>query len=363
MSTIVKQPVYPQNGTTNAATVNSDFSAIATATADINEQNVRQEGIDFRNIGFNPNIQYMDVQDNETQVDFFTDATTYSAWTYEAYSNAVGGGTKEWALNHNSSPPVTSTSAGSGTKLQLNGAAGITPQPGDIIKINWSFVVWETNSETTPIQDQCSDVPRASSSQGGGIYGTGSGIGEVCWLVYPKVNVTSSALVDADFETLSASGLRATSLATLDPKNVTPGIANAQPVNGATQVGWDHVTVVPHIFIAANNTQSSAAIAYYTGDGNSFRSDGFLNNPNMMSGSVTIEVDADFSGTLYGIELFLSGLWRMKATSLGYGNSTIASLFLEDETCDPTNDLYGYEGRLTIERAHIMLTHYTKEGA
>jgi hypothetical protein len=45
MSTITRNTIYPQNGTTNATTINADFDAITTATSDLNEKNVRQEGM------------------------------------------------------------------------------------------------------------------------------------------------------------------------------------------------------------------------------------------------------------------------------------------------------------------------------
>jgi hypothetical protein len=83
--------------------------------------------------------------------------------------------------------------------------------------------------------------------------------------------------------------------------------------------------------------------------------------PTQYTGNTTITVDSDFGGTLYGVQLYVSGLWRMKATVSG--DDVIASAFLEDVTCDPGNDDYGYEGQIYIERANVILTHYTQEGA
>jgi len=367
MSTVTRITIYPQNGTTDATTINSDFNAIATATADLNEKNIRQEGIDYRNIGFNPNIQYQSQQYNETEVPFTTAHTTYTTWRYKAYSNAVGGGTKEWAINHNSSPPVTSTAAGDGTKLQLNGTSGITPQPGDIIRLDWTVNVWTTETDTATLLNQVSDLPRASGTHGGGTYGTGSGIGEVFWMVYPKVNVTSNALNDADFQTLTSSGLRGNSAyASIDPKNASVGLANSYALNsaGETRRSWDHVTVIPHMFIAATSSSNAAAIAMYHGDGTVVTDDRYVLMPTQYSGTTTIVVDEAFAGTLYGVELFVSGLWRMKATQVvAGGHDVIASAFLEDQTCNPASDLYGYEGQIYIERANVILTHYTQEGA
>jgi len=363
MSTITRNPIYPQNGTTNATTINSDFDAITTATSDLNEKNVRQEGIDYRNIGFNPNIQTQQQQYNGTQVPFETAHTTYTTWRYKAYSNVVGGGSKEHPINHNDTPPVTSTAAGDGTKLQLNGTSGITPQPGDKIRIDWNFQVWTTETDTATLLNMVSDLPRAGGTHGGGTQGTGSGIGEIFWMVYPKLNTTSNALNDADFESLDDSGVAATSNPYLDPKNESVGLANALTMNGsgAARRRWDHVTVVPQMYIAATSSQSAAAIAFYHGDGTDVADDRYVLMPTQYTGTTTVTVDSDFGGTLYGVQLYVSGLWRMKATVSG--DDVIASAFLEDVTCDPGNDDYGYEGQIYIERANVILTHYTQEGA
>jgi hypothetical protein len=182
-------------------------------------------------------------------------------------------------------------------------------------------------------------------------------------MVYPKLNTTSNALNDADFQSLDDSGVAATTNPYLDPANEGVGLANDLSMNasGAARRRWDHVTVVPQIFIAATSNQSAAAVAFYHGDGTDVADDRYVLMPTQYTGTTTITVDSGFSGTLFGVQLYVSGLWRMKATLVG--DNVIASAFLEDQTCTPASDLYGYEGQIYIERANVILTHYTQEGA
>ena len=62
MAEVKLKTFYPDNGVVDSNEINANKNALqgSLGSGDINEQNVRSEGIDFRNISENLNIKKLD---------------------------------------------------------------------------------------------------------------------------------------------------------------------------------------------------------------------------------------------------------------------------------------------------------------
>jgi hypothetical protein len=102
-------------------------------------------------------------------------------------------------------------------------------------------------------------------------------------------------------------------------------------------------------------------------------SDNTLGGPQMMHSSFSFKVKDDVAGgkTLFGVQLFISGYWRMHALKAGIGIGTDIGSFLEFEVCDPSRTnaggdpipLYGVSGALALERIQTSCIIHKTTGA
>ncbi len=140
----------------SAATENTKLSNCGTATQNIDAANVRDEGVDARNLGDYPAHVTMQMQDNAS-----TSATTYQdGWTI---GGAAYGADARQELTHNS-----------GVRLDLS-ASPVTVQAGDLVVIEWQV-----------LKELVTTTLRASS---------------YCWVVQGYWDITDATLTN--FETLS----------------------------------------------------------------------------------------------------------------------------------------------------------------
>ena len=101
-------------------------------------------------------------------------------------------------------------------------------------------------------------------------------------------------------------------------------------------------------------------------------SSGALGGPQMLNGSHNFKTKSDVGATrLYGIQLYISGYWRMHGNTSGTGSPMNCGMFLEHDICDPSRvnstpapiPLYGVDGSVGLERIQIDCTVYSKRGA
>jgi len=332
MSKITTQDFYPSNPVTSAAAVNANYTSFLGSNA-IDNTNVRSEGIDTRNVIGPSMIQFIGGQENGYNIVF--PGPVSAAANYPFYTSTVppkGPGVAEFPVNHDSTG-ATNTNVSQGTKLPI----GVPLVTGDIIRCRWWVNVFNTgltDNFSTAADHSSTLIFIGARPQGGG---NGSGVGEWCSLVYPKYNITSAALLDANFVPVSAiSGLVA-----VDPPNETPGIGGAVKCFGGA---FDHTSMIPHFIMTAGN----AIGAYATGTYPGFLADCAYQGEHIM------EVPSG-GQTLYGAQLFFSGAWRMDTDGLV---SPGPALFLEDVICDNSIAKYGVSGQVGIERAYIMVEIY-----
>lgn len=329
MGKIVIKDFYPDNGTTNAAQVNINYATISGQGSALNEDNIRVEGIDTRNLtgpamvvksvslsnGYN--LTFPAIPAAGAQYPFYTEASPYGG---------KGAGVAEWPINHDATG-ATNTAPGQGTKLLINTAV----KEGDIVRIRWwlnQFATTTANGSTA--QDHSSQIIYIGGRPQGGA--NGSGVGEWCAIAYPKINTTSAALNDADFTTV----FPLANVVVVDPPNVTPGIANPEPITGGR---FDHCTFIPHFIMTAGNANTSHAVGTY------------LFDELGLQGEFVFRCNVDT--TLYGVQLYFSGAWRMNDDG-----AAGPALFLEDVICDNSLPLYGVNGTLGFERTYIETTIY-----
>ena len=136
MGTVKIETYYDGQPITSATTQNANQTAITASTGGLNQDNVRIEGIDFRNLNTR-GIRIFDDQYNDREVATGSNLATLGAGClYYPFSSSTAtagthvGGEYEHPVNHDSSGTI-STAIGDGTKLQLNGSSGITLQVGD----------------------------------------------------------------------------------------------------------------------------------------------------------------------------------------------------------------------------------------
>ena len=303
---------WPDNPIVEAATYNTIYSNLATVSAGIGDGNVRTEGIDTRNIMEDPLVLFRGTQYNGYEGSL--GASPIPAATN--YGNFSDDATKESAINHNS-----------------GGFASTVP---------WQVQVWKvrSNNNTTgnaaTLNMHASDLITTAARTDGA--GDGSGIGEWCYLIYPKVNTTSNALNDADFGTISAKNLYYATVA--DPGGATVGMGNGLLMAGSS---FDHCSVVDMaILTQGDQATTSGMIFQATGDSNAASG---VRRPYTVTGGITLK--ATQAMTLFGIQLYTSGVWRMNVA----GNN--AKLFLENVECDPANSRFGVSMTVTYASAQL----------
>ena len=332
MSQIIIQDTYPANGTTNAATIQSNDAAIVAGANSINNENVRVEGIDTRNVFEYAIVKNAVKQYNNYELSF--SSVPAAGAFYPFYTEASPFGVrglhgKEWPINHDNTG-ASNTAVGAGTKLLINTIV----KNGDIIRFRWMVDVFRITTENgSNAQDHSSQLIYVNPRPMGGA--NGSGVGEWAAIVYPKINTTSAALLDANFTTVGSLG----NIVVVDPANVTPGIANVEPLTGGR---FDHCSFVPEYIMTAGNSNTAHAYGTYLFDRLTIQGE-FWMRANVPGAPIT----------LYGVQLYFSGPWRMENDGSGG-----PGLYLEDENCDPSVPRYGVSGTIGLERAYVDAVIY-----
>jgi hypothetical protein len=329
---------WPENPVVEASDYNDLYTDIENVSATIGDGNVRTEGVHTRNLV--PNVICIEQASQYNGYEAELGASPIPAATN--YGNLSDDSTRESPINHNSGG-FASTVPGQGTKMIIgDGTNGVSLQAGDVIRLTWQVKVWKPRSNTNSsgnvatlnmhASDLITTAARSDSAT------DGSGMGEWCYLIYPKANVTSNALNDADFDTLDDANLYYAVV--LDPPNESVGLANAVLMAGAK---FDHCSVVDMCHLAAGNTSTSSGMVFAaTGDDIS-TSD--VRRPYTISGGITMK--ATQATTLFGFQLYTSGVWRWNATT------TQGALYLEDVECDPVNNRFGVSMSVTYEAASL----------
>jgi len=133
---------YPTNAVATAAELNANWTAVQTATADINADNVRWESIDIRQLDENPVLVNQSFRSNGYILGLPGTKPDVPGSEYYSYSDPIfGAGTLEQPINTDSTG-VKSNLPGLGTKLLLNGATGVPLIDGDIIRIDFDINCW-----------------------------------------------------------------------------------------------------------------------------------------------------------------------------------------------------------------------------
>lgn len=334
MSQVRTTDFYPNNPLTSAPAANTNYTAVQTGANLINAENIRVEGVDTRNVGGKSMVISHLKQENGYNLTFPATPAAGAQYPFFTEASPFGGkviNTPEWPINHDSTG-ATNTAAGQGTKISF-GASGLALGPGDVVRFRWwinHFSIATANGSNAA--DHSSILIFTGARPLGGT--NGSGVGEWCALVYPKVNITSNALTDANFAPLSA----ISGLALVDPPNETPGIAGAVPCFGGR---FDHTAMIPEFIMTAGNAPPSFAIGTY------------LFNELACQGEYLLRSNGNY--TLFGSQLFFSGAWRM--TSDG-ASPPGPALFLEDQDCNPSVPRFGVSGTFGFERAYLQVIVY-----
>jgi hypothetical protein len=374
MGNVKLETFYPGNEAIQSTKINANNGALETSTAGYNEQNVSREGIDFRQFDKSPMLKARNVVDSGQEL---TTGTTVG--TGARYSSYASYGITQAPIAHNSTG-ATDTSAGNGTKVPLPGvsssvdASGVAITGGELIRVNWTTVIWQNIPANGSLADHVTALIDTNTKDGGtgATYPYGSGIGEWCWLIWPRFNTTSSSLLNSDFTDAKTAGLDPNSVKDYFEPGIAPSITN-------TGIGdfvdfnerrWDHIMVVPSMFLSAGNVSTGPALQLYHTNtvGYSARSSPLaLGGPQGRSSSFYIKVPTGITAkTLYGVQLYISGYWRMHGNSAGtgMGGAPDAGMFLENDPCNPSRvntdgdpiPQYGVSGQLHIERTHINVT-------
>lgn len=359
MSEINLTKFYPGNGPTNAFEVNANNNAINGSTGRIDGQNVRIEGIDMVNLSGNPHVRWLGRCDNTAWATLGTAPATYNGWIYNAYTipgtpagqhySQTGSinAEFEYPINHNSSFTISTTAGnGNGTKLQVNSTSGIALEQHMQIQVSWNVNVWDVyhNGSVSRIS------PASYMSQLTDDSLTGIGIGEYYYFIYPKFNTISSALSDADFQSADNAGFYQ-DLGDgdyLDPDDLTPAFSDVLFDFSARR--FDHMSVVPmHIITATDTASGGGRFATYQTYDFSTQDYQSAGGPQNICGQHTFEVNVASGGgkTLYGVQLYVSGPWRINGEGC----------FLESERTLPGGSPaeHGVDVSLVLERAAIQV--------
>ena len=367
MAEVKLKTFYPDNGVVDSNEINANKNALqgSLGSGDINEQNVRSEGIDFRNISENLNIKEVGQLNNGYQL---SGGTLPSADArYNSYSVDVNQ-PKEVPINHDNTG-TSNTAVSKGTKLRLNGTAGHLCEAGELVSVNFNVRVVD-NLHHTPAAELVSKLI-STTTHGSSARPYGSGIGEWMWLIYPKFNVTSNALNDADFQTAKQAGL-VDGVDFLDPSEITGINSISGNYFDFDERRWDHVTVIPELFVAASDVTTSPFIMKQC-DKDGADNNLALGGPQLHYGTFTFKIKNGVAAgkRLFGIQLYISGYWRMHAQSAGGGIGQDIGAFLEFEVSNPTRvntdgdpiPLYGVSGALALERIQTSCVIHGKTGA
>lgn len=328
MSQVRNTDFYPDNAITSASNVNGNYNRIQNALNDVDETNIRVEGIDTRNL-IGPAMLLKSVkQTNGYSLAFPAVPAAGAQYPFYTEASPFGGkaaGVAEWPINHDATG-ATNTAVGQGTKLLINQAVRV----GDIVRIRWwlsQFTLASDNGSTA--QDHSSRLIYIGARPQGGT--NGSGVGEWCGIVYPKINTTSAALLDANFTTVTPLA----NVIVVDPPNTVPGLGNPVPITGGR---FDHCSFIPHFIMTAGNSNAAHSTA------------GYLFSELPIQGEFVFRCNTNT--TLFGVQLYFSGAWRM-ANAAGS-----PALFLEEDICDNSVPLYGVNGTMGFERTYIETTVY-----
>jgi hypothetical protein len=330
---------YPDNPVIDVTALNNQYSQVATATGLINQENVRFEGIDTRQIATSPILVHSQQISNGYLLT--VPATPAAGALYLAKSDPAwpyGGAVSEIPINHDSTGTKT-TVIGNGTKFNLNVGIGVPIQVGDVIRIDLDVQAWSIQEQIAGVTDSpagtLAAASRAQLVNGVGgqtlLFGGnhGSGMGEWCSLIYPKVNITSGVGTDADYVPLSTA-FNITGAPNFG--NLVGNAAGANPPGGSffdLQNDFDNALVLPiHHMSPANNTSRKSFMPYYEGHLNTTYADDNFDMPPLRE-ATSIIFFANAAVTLYSIQLFYSGIWRLAAS----GNNPV--LYLEGQPCNP----------------------------
>jgi hypothetical protein len=358
MSRIKLVNFYPTNGTTDATEANANNSAINGSTQKLDGLNARLQGIDMVNLESSPHARFFGRQDNQAYATLGTTPATHNGWIYNAFTipgtpsgqhySQTGSVNAQfdYPINHDNSFTFN-TAANKGTKIQVNGTSGIALKQHDKIQVEWNVNVWDiyhngTVSRVSPASYMSQLVDSSLS---------GVGVGEYYYLIYPKFNTVSSALVDDDFKAPQTAGfyqnLGDDNYYT--PDDLTNGNSDVQFAYNARR--FDHCTVVPMHFVTATQTASGGGrfATYFTHDfaTQEFQSAG---PSGQVNGQHTFNVNVANGGgkTLYGVQMYISGPYRVNSTGQ----------FLESQITDPGNSKFGVDVSVVLERAAIEVSIY-----
>ena len=353
---------YPNNGTTSATEVNANSTALNGSTSALNAENIRSEGIDHRQLTGALTLISGSTQSNGYQLTLGTINSANAR--YDSFANYS---VKESAINHDNTG-TTNTAVGKGTKMYVGGAIGHPLVEDEIITIKFNVMQW---AEFTDVAyDLLVSKLLDTDTKDGGAGAThphGSGVGEWCWLIYPKFNTTSNALNDSDFTDAKTANIVA-GTDFLRPSQNAGGVGGFSAFNS---VRMDHVAVVPAHFLSATNVGTDPVemiVAHYDGPDNTSK----LAGPQLIHGQLKLKVKSSPATRLHGVQLYVSGYWRNEVNTGGtdpVSGPNTAGLFLEDEQCNPTgggnpaNVKYGVSGKIGLERAEITVLIQSPKGA
>lgn len=361
MGTVKLQTFYPANNKALAAEVNANNNALEGSLGGltkINEGNVRAEGIDRRNLS--ENLAVMEIQRLNNGYFESTAAVVQAGARYNSASVDVNQ-YKESPINHDNTG-ATNTAVQKGTKMRLNGTAGVSLSGNELIRYQANVTVHK-NVPNAPIANLANGLIDTTNKDGGtgATYPKGSGIGEWCWCIYPKFNVTSNALNDNDFVDAKTAGLITTGNDFFDPLSIAAGVPStiAWFANFNT-IRFDFTTVIPDVLFGASNVSTDPYLLVNCGNALGGTSTGQVGGPQMFPVSAVFKVSDNVAAgkKLYGIQLYVSGYWRIHGNTSGTGSPNNAGMFLEFDECNPSRTntdgdpipLYGANGQIHLER-------------
>jgi len=370
MAEVKLKTFYPENAVTDSAEMNANMNALegSLGSGDIDETNVRAEGIDFRNLSESLHIAEIGQLNNGYQISFGTLPAADAR--YPSYSVDIND-PKELPINHDETG-TTNTAVSKGTKLRINGTAGEDLTGAELITVQWNVNVMD-NLLHTPIAELVTKLIDTTTKDGGtgAPHPYGSGIGEWFWIIYPKFNVTSNALNDSDFQDAKSAGL-VDGTDFLRPDEITGINSISNNYFDFDERRWDHTMIIPSMFASAGNVGTSPFLMK-NADKDGADNNNALGGPQMFHSSFSLQVkDGVAAGKkLYGVQLFISGYWRMHASVAGIGIGNDVGAFLEFEDCQPdkTNTdgdpipIYGVSGQLALERIQTSCIIHKTKGA
>ena len=355
---------YPDNEVTDAAEANANNSAINGQSTKLDGLNVKTQGIDMVNLADNPHHRGVYRQDNGAYASYGTTApSTYNGWIYNAFTipgtpsgqhysqTGSANATFEYPINHDNLFAFNTT-ANKGTKIQINSTNGEVLKHHDKIQVEWNVNVWDIFHNGTVARTS----PAAYMSQLVDTSLSGVGVGEYYYLIYPKFNTISQALVDDDFRSADDAGFYQSgvggSIAYFDPSELTNGNSDVQFDYNTRR--YDHMSVVPMHLITATQTASGGGrfATYFTYDYSTqeYQSAGPSGE---VCGQHTFNVNVANGGnkTLFGVQLYISGPYRVN--SQGH--------FLESEITNPSGGKNGVDVSIVLERAAVQVTIYNPQ--